>query len=198
MQTPPGRRPGRPRSRRADDAILSAALDLLGERGNIAEVSIEAIAARAGVGKATIYRRWPGKEELLVDAVATLRPPLPDLDEGSMRGDLVLLLEQVCAEMDGKLQRAINALLVSRAHPEIGARIKHAVLAPRREALYQVLRRGAETGELRPGADPEAVLNLLMGGALLHRRSAGGGSPRACAELLVDTLLAGIAAPRPA
>ena len=69
--------PGRPRSEEADRAIIDAALDLFAESG-AGGLCIEAVAARAGVGKSTIYRRWPGKEDLLVDALATLKSPLPD------------------------------------------------------------------------------------------------------------------------
>ena len=71
------RRPGRPRSERAERAILDAALELFAESG-VGGVCMEAVAARAGVGKATIYRRWPGKEDLLLDALALLKSPLPE------------------------------------------------------------------------------------------------------------------------
>ena len=69
--------PGRPRSAQADEAILDAVLELLGAGHSVAAISIEAVAAKAGVGKATIYRRWPNKEALLVDAVASMKGPLP-------------------------------------------------------------------------------------------------------------------------
>src|SRR6516165_3387937 len=71
------RRPGRPRSEQADHAILSAALDLFAESGPDA-LCIEQVAAKAGVGKATIYRRWPGKEDMLLDAIGMLRSQLPE------------------------------------------------------------------------------------------------------------------------
>ena len=76
-----GRRPGRPRSERADQAIIDAALSLFAESGPDG-LCIERVAARAGVGKATIYRRWPGKEDLLLDAIAALKAPLPDRPAG--------------------------------------------------------------------------------------------------------------------
>src|ERR1051326_7360110 len=74
---PGQRRPGRPRSERADRAIIDAALSVFAESGPEG-LCIETVAARAGVGKATIYRRWPGKEELLLDAIAALQAPLPE------------------------------------------------------------------------------------------------------------------------
>jgi AcrR family transcriptional regulator len=82
------RSPGRPRSVRADEAIVEATLDLLAEGNTIETLSIEAIAARAGVGKATIYRRWSGKEALLRDALRTLKGTPPEPTGRSVRDDL--------------------------------------------------------------------------------------------------------------
>ncbi|MBB6172601.1 AcrR family transcriptional regulator [Nocardiopsis mwathae] len=183
---------GRPRSAEADDAILSAALDLLAERKDVGGISMEAIAARAGVGKATIYRRWPGKVELFTDAVTTLRSPLPRLGTGSARDDLVKIVAQICDEMDSPLQRAISTLMMSESHPEIGTRIKRQVVAPRHEAVFRTLERGIERGELDPGLHPDTVLYLLVGGALSYVRNATDVSPQRCAELLVDTVCLGI------
>ncbi|GAA1986670.1 hypothetical protein GCM10009799_10230 [Nocardiopsis rhodophaea] len=183
---------GRPRSVKADDAILSAALDLLAERKDVAGISVEAIAARAGVGKATIYRRWPGKVELFTDAVATLRSPLPELGVGSARDDLVKIVAQICDEMDSPLQQAINTLMMSDTHPEIGKRVKQQVVAPRHEAVFRAIERGIERGELRPGLEPTTVLYLLVGGALTYARNATDVAPEQCAEQLVDTVCQGI------
>src|SRR5947199_5105978 len=89
--------PGRPRSARADEAIIEAVLDLLADGTLAEEISIEAVAARAGVGKATIYRRWSNKEALLVDAVATIKGEPPKLAGASVRDDLVALLQPIAA-----------------------------------------------------------------------------------------------------
>ncbi|PSK90512.1 TetR family transcriptional regulator [Murinocardiopsis flavida] len=188
------RAPGRPRSREAGAAILAAALELLAERRYIAKISVAAIAARAGVGKATIYRRWAAKEELFTDAVATLRPPLPALAGVSVRDDLVDLLAQVCAEGDSPLDRALGVLMLNDDHLELVVRIKRTVFGPRDEQMRAVLRRGARTGELRPGFPPQTVRHLLVGGALMARRSEGTRPPRDCAAELVDTLLDGLCA----
>src|SRR5262249_34339814 len=83
------RSPGRPRSPRADEAIIEAVLDLMAEGTSVEALSIEAVAARAGVGKATIYRRWPNKEALVVDALGALKGPLPELAGESIREDLL-------------------------------------------------------------------------------------------------------------
>src|SRR5919108_1899012 len=86
-----GRAPGRPRSERAEKAILEATLDLLAEESGVAGVSMEAVAARAGVGKTTIYRRWPNKEALIVQALASMKAPLPEPAGVSVREDLLAI-----------------------------------------------------------------------------------------------------------
>ena len=97
------RRPGRPRSEQAEQAIIEATLDLFGEQG-FEGVCVEAVAARAGVGKATIYRRWPNKEELLLAALSSMKSPIPE-PTGSVRDDLV-------AHMTVNLPGAIGILLL--------------------------------------------------------------------------------------
>ena len=96
-QAPAPRRPGRPRSPQADQAIIAAALAVFAEHGPDA-MGIEQVAARAGVGKATIYRRWPGKEELLLDMIGALRAPLPQPQGRSVRADLSALVEALARE----------------------------------------------------------------------------------------------------
>jgi AcrR family transcriptional regulator len=91
------RRPGRPRSEQADQAIIDAALEVFAESGPHG-LGIEQVAARAGVGKATIYRRWPGKEDLLLDAIGALHMPLPQPQGRSVRADLAALVEALCRE----------------------------------------------------------------------------------------------------
>src|SRR5438270_10407102 len=86
------RRPGRPRSAQAHQAILDAAPDLLADVGFEA-MSVEGVAARAGVGKTTIYRRWPTKELLVIEAVRSIHAEHPILDTGNLRGDLRTLLQ---------------------------------------------------------------------------------------------------------
>src|SRR3954471_13588282 len=84
--------PGRPRDARADSAIIEAVLELLSAGQSADGLSSEAVAAKAGVGKATIYRRWPNKDALLIDAVATMKGPLPVPAGESVRDDLVMLV----------------------------------------------------------------------------------------------------------
>src|SRR5258708_4831674 len=93
------RRPGRPRSERAEQAILDAALEAIAERG-VDGVGCEDVAARAGVGKATLYRRWPGKEDLLIAAFASLKSPLPEPRGESAREDLIAMLDVMANDAD--------------------------------------------------------------------------------------------------
>src|SRR3954465_15070277 len=96
------RPPGRPRSERAAKAIIDATLDLLAEEGGVAGVSIEAVAARAGVGKTTIYRRWPNKEALIIDALADLKEPFPKPLGDSAREDLMAIAHALVADRADK------------------------------------------------------------------------------------------------
>jgi len=188
------RRAGRPRSEHADRAIITAALEEFAESGPEG-LCIEKVAARAGVGKATIYRRWPGKEDLLLHALGALRVPLPAPKGESVRDDLVALLDAFRAEAADPRQVRQFALLLGDGdkYPRLLERYVEAVVEPRRELLRAVLRRGVATGELREGTSVELAVDMLTG-AVLGR--AGLGVPRAdrgYARRLVDELLTGLA-----
>jgi AcrR family transcriptional regulator len=189
------RRPGRPRSEQAEQAILDAALEVFAECGPDA-MGIEQVAARAGVGKATIYRRWPGKEELLLDAVAALRSPLPQPQGRSVRADLNTLLEALCREATDPRRARQFALLHGEGlkFPRLLARYNELVMQPRRELIASVLRRGLATGELRDGADVEAAVYLLTGAVLARIGHARDGTDARYAHRLVEELLRGLAA----
>ncbi len=189
------RRPGRPRSERADQAIIDAALSLFAESGPEG-LCIERVAARAGVGKATIYRRWPGKEDLLLDAIAALKAPLPEPAGQSVRDDLVALLDAICREnADPRRVREFALLLGEGAkYPRLMARYVETVVEPRREVVRKVLRRGMATGELRPGLDVDAALFMLIGAAVVRGRLEPEGIPAGYPERVVDELLQGLAA----
>ena len=143
-------RPGRPRSEQADQAILEAALDVFAECGPDA-LCIEQVAARAGVGKATIYRRWPGKEDMLVDALGGLGTHLPVPQGRSVRADLVALLEAIRREAADPRRARLFALLQGEGlrYPRLMAKYLETVVQPRRDVVTSVLRRGVATGELR-------------------------------------------------
>ena len=188
------RRPGRPRSEDADRAIIEAALSLFAESGPEG-LCIEKVAARAGVGKATIYRRWPGKEELLLDALAALRVPLPQPKGKSVRSDLVALLEAMCRESADPRRAGSSRCCTARARSIRGliARYNETVVEPRREVIRSVLRRGVGTGELREGIDIEAAMFMLSGAVLIRSRFGLQPIEEGYARRVVDELLRGLA-----
>jgi AcrR family transcriptional regulator len=188
------RRPGRPRSPEAHAAILRAALELALE-GGLRGLSMEAIAARAGVGKATIYRRWRSKEALFVEAVQQIAstPVMPDT--GTVRGDFEAATSAVLDRMAREAFRILPRLLVDAADdPELLAAMQQALLTPRRQAIDEILRRGVARGELRADLDVELVTEILFGTAVANALMSGGDTS-ALPELplrVLDTLLAGI------
>ena len=140
---PAARRPGRPRSEQAEQAIIEATLDLFAEQG-FEGVCVEAVAARAGVGKATIYRRWPNKEELLLAALGSLKSPFPEPQGVSVRDDLVAMLTVMCQDRADPRKARRYALLLGEGekYPRLMARYKETVVGPRHEAIREVIRRG--------------------------------------------------------
>lgn len=155
---------GRPRDPKLDDAITAATLELLGDSGYTA-LTVEAVAARAGVGKATLYRRWAGKEQLVLDALRTLsEQPEPDATTG-VRDEIVLLLEAIRRKSTSSVADKIFARLVSEStdNPELVRRYREQVLEPRRERFRAVLRRGVAEGLLRADVDLEHALDLFIG-----------------------------------
>jgi AcrR family transcriptional regulator len=189
------RRPGRPRSPEAHAAILRAALELALE-GGLRGLSMEAIAARAGVGKATIYRRWKSKEALFVEAVQQMArtPEIPDT--GTVRGDLEAVVAATIGRMARDAFRIIPRLLADAADdPRLLAAMQEALLTPRRAALGEILRRGVARGELRADLDVELVTQIVFGTTVASVLMSGGDTS-ALPELplrVFDTLAAGIA-----
>ncbi len=188
------RPPGRPRSARADEAIIDAVLDFLAEGTTVEARSMEAVAARAGVGKATIYRRWPHKEALVLDAVSTLKGPVPAPAGRSVRDDLVMIVRLIADARDSRAGKIMPCIMpeLQRNTP---LRERYLDLVEqRRDITREVLRRGVRTGELRPDTDVELVQSMLSG---VMMSSLLGNAPHLdrtnLAERLVDTVLTGIA-----
>lgn len=186
---------GRPRSEAVERAIVEGVLKLLEEGVPLAELSIERIARTAGVGKATIYRRWSGKEELFVDVVRATEPPDPELPGTSMRDDLVAVLEQL--RQRGLMTRS-SALLRSvfaqmKSSPKLWEAYHAIVVTPRRQKQYAILRRGQADGELRTDLDV-ALLNDLLVGPMLFRTimQPDADLPEGLSELVVDSVLQGL------
>jgi AcrR family transcriptional regulator len=187
--------PGRPRNAQADESILDAVLDLLSEGLSVAAVSIEAVAARAGVGKATIYRRWANKDALLMDAVARMKGPLPEPAGVSVRDDLIMLAK---ANRSGRAKRygkVTACLLPEFVRDEHLAEMYQAVTEPRRDVTRAVLRRGIETGELRADLDIELTVLMLSAPSMMQNMHWGARVPEeGFVEALIDAVLRGAAA----
>lgn len=194
---PAARSPGRPRSAKVDEAILAAVLDLLTEGHTVESLSIEAIAARAGVGKATIYRRWSGKDALLVDAVSSLKGPLPTPAGESVRDDLLVLLRHGPRKSQERFAHVMSCLVPGVQHSPERYRLYQGLVEPRREAMREVLRRGVHTGELRADLDIEVAVAVLTAPVLIQRmlRWHPGLDDATLPERVVDLVLAGLAGP---
>jgi AcrR family transcriptional regulator len=189
------RRPGRPRSERAEQAILDAALEAVAECG-IDGVRCEDVATRAGVGKATLYRRWQGKEDLLIAAFASLKSPLPQPRGTSARADLTAMLDVMAADAEDPRYAQQFALLHGEAqrYPRLVARYREQVAEPRRELIRSVLRRGIETGELRADTDVEVAMLLLTGAVLARGKQDPCPAEPGFAARIVSQLFLGIGA----
>src|SRR5580692_9878750 len=192
---PANRRPGRPRSEQAEHSIIEATLDLFAEQG-FEGVCVEAVAARAGVGKATIYRRWPNKEELLLAAFGSLKSPFPEARGVSVRDDLLAMVKVMCADRSDPRKARRYALLLGEGdkYPRLMARYKETIVEPRREAMRAVIRRGVRTGELRPDTDVEIAMLTLTGACMAQDQSVHGTLDDGFATRLVDGLLLGLSA----
>jgi AcrR family transcriptional regulator len=158
------RSPGRPRSEQARLAILRGTLKLLGKNG-FSELNIEAVAAHAGVGKATVYRWWPNKAALIADAFAsstTRKLHFPDT--GSVRTDMSQQMRQLIKIFRGQRGRIVSAILGGgQSDRDLIAAFLERFLWPRRQEAYATLRRGIARGELRKDVDMDLLLDSLYG-----------------------------------
>jgi AcrR family transcriptional regulator len=165
-QTSGASRRGRPRSERSRQAIMQAASELVLER-DLSAISMDAIAERAGASKATIYRWWPSKELLVVDAVlsewatATSEPP----ETGALVSDLRSLIVPWARELVSKpYGRVLASLLASaQADPEFAREYRAHFVGPRREQGHRIFERAIERGEIPAETDVDAALDLLYG-----------------------------------
>jgi len=191
------RAPGRPRSADADHAIVEATLELLTEAG-VASLAIEQVAARAGVAKATIYRRWPNKEALILDALATVEDQPPALPGTSLRDDLLTLVTAMVGRSVHPGRGQLYAWMVAESdrNPEIARKYKSIVVERRRRLLESVLRHWQQRGELRADVDIEVAELLVTAPMLVYRVhwNPGQEPPADLAVRLVDAALCGVAA----
>ncbi len=163
---------GRPRSEVAQTAILAAAMALLLDQG-LQATSMDDVAERAGVSKATIYRWWASKELLALDALATewaTPSSTKQRDTGSLRGDLLAHLRPWVRQLNEKPYGRVIAGLVAQAQadPDFATLYREQFVQPRRDATRPVLLRAITRGEIRADADLDVSLDLLYG-PLYHR-----------------------------
>lgn len=191
----PERGRGRPRDEDARRRILRAALDLLNETA-FAQVTAEAIAERAGTGKATVYRWWPNKAAVVIEAFReAITPELPLRDTGSLRDDLTAQCRNFARVLSGPGGRMLRSFIVAaRSDPEVAAAYRSIWSDPRRAEAKEMLRRRQAAGQLREDADLDLVLDSLYG-PLYYRFLVKNEPPsQKYAEALAEMVIRGLAA----
>jgi AcrR family transcriptional regulator len=185
---------GRPRSAEADTAILEATRALLAERG-WADLTIAEVAARAGVAKTTLYRRWPGKADLVVDAMAELFSHLEVVDRGSMLEDALATVAQYVELLQLPETQAALLALASEADrdPSLRVKVRGQVIDPQRRLVYEAWERAYARGEVEGETDIDLIFDMICG-TLVHRILIKGEPvDEAYLTRFVTVLLAGVA-----
>jgi AcrR family transcriptional regulator len=159
------RPPGRPRSEESRQSILRSTLKLLKEPGGFPELSIEAIAADANVGKTTVYRWWPTKAALVADAFSSsAAKELQFPDTGSLQRDMKLQMRNLIRIFRSERGKVVAALLAGgQSDPELIEAFRDRFLWPRRKQAYQTLQRGIDRGELPADSNLDVILDSLYG-----------------------------------
>ncbi|MEO6123306.1 MAG: TetR/AcrR family transcriptional regulator [Ilumatobacteraceae bacterium] len=182
---------GRPRDVRCDHAILQATIDILIE-GGAANLSIDGVAARAGVGKATIYRRWSSKEALVLDAINTEESIIPTPDTGTLRGDLEQYYDGVIERFrDNEGSDVLPHLIEAACYdPEVRLSLD-SYLSGRQKPLRVVLQRAIQRGEITSGTDVTVLIDVLVGPTFYRRLLTGGEIDRTFVHKILDIVLGG-------
>ena len=189
------RNPGRPMSMEAGDRILDAAVALLGEKG-WEGLSMEALAARAAVGKATIYRRWAAKEDIVIAAMERFVDDISIHDTGTFRTDLEALMNDAIRAYRTPRGKLIPALAsVMERQPKLAKVVRRKFLEPRRRAVFAVFERARERGEIAPGADIDLIHDLLVGPILYRRLFTGMALDLKLVQGMVEAIMASFASP---
>jgi AcrR family transcriptional regulator len=195
---------GRPRSSETEKAILRAAGEIVLESGGLAGMTIEGVAERAGVGKASIYRRWPSKGALAFDAVVDgILATQPTPDTGSLEGDLAQVAESWARLANVRRGgRAVAHFIAEvQSDPDLAVAWRERFVNRIRDARRPIVERAISRGEIPAGSDPELIMDVLFGP--LYHRYLNGHLPvdqafaRAVARMVAAAALAGAAAPAP-
>jgi AcrR family transcriptional regulator len=190
----PGTRPGRPRSQQSRAAVLRATSELMREVG-LRAMTTEDIAARSGASKATIYKWWPNKYAVAVEAfLSEMAVESADPDTGSAREDFRLALRGLVHFYTGENGRAY-AQLVGEAQfdPKIGAELRDHLVGSRRELVRAIWDRGVARGELRADVDPEVAIDLIFAPAMYRLVAGHAPLDDTAASAVVDAAIRGLA-----
>lgn len=188
---------GRPRSEAVSQSIIEAVLDLIAEHGTIADVSVEAVAERSGVSKATIYRRWPSKEELIVTAVERLKAPIPaTMPRTSLRDDLLHIANNMRKTFPARDRKVFKCMMTAVKEPEY-KRHHDRMVEHRRLFVRETFAHWAERGELAEGVDLDLAVAMFVSPLLtifVYGQYGELNRPDTV-EQVVDNLLRGIGGP---
>jgi AcrR family transcriptional regulator len=185
----PRRAPGRPRSEASHQAIIRATLELLLEVG-YGPLTMEAVRTRAGVGKATIYRRWDSKEALILDTLRVMSTPIPAPDEGSVRDDLFAYMDAVIEHFaPGRGSDVLPHLIEASCYDEQLRASLDDYLRDRQSTTRLILHRGIERGELSPDVDVDLITDVILAPFFYRHLLTGAPVDRAFTHRLVEFAL---------
>jgi AcrR family transcriptional regulator len=193
-EDPPGTRPGRPRSQQSRAAVLRATSELMREVG-LRAMTTEDIAARSGASKATIYKWWPNKYAVAVEAfLSEMAVESADPDTGSAREDFRRALRGMVHFYTGENGRAYAQLVgAAQFDPKIGAELRDHLVGSRRELVRAIWDRGVARGELRADVDPEVAIDLIFAPAMYRLVAGHAPLDDTAAEAVVDAAIRGLA-----
>ncbi len=193
-EDPTGSRPGRPRSEQSRLAVLRATSELINEVG-LRAMTTDEIASRSGVSKATIYKWWPNKYAVAVEAfLSEMATKSPDPDTGSAEEDFRRALRGLIRFYRSKSGRAYAQLIgEAQFDPQIGKELREHLVGSRRELVRAILDRGVARGELLPDIDPEVAIDLIFGPAMYRLVAGHAPLDRRAADAIVDAAMRGLA-----
>jgi AcrR family transcriptional regulator len=171
---------------------MAAARELLAEKG-FAGATVEAIASRAGVGKATIYRRWPTREALLLDVTSADLPEVPTPDTGDLREDLRLVFTALAEQIRTAGPAAYLSDLIGESSRNPAMRKDfQAMIQQRRSLCAEIVAQARKRGEVRKSVDPDLVLDLISGSIFYRKLFSEADADTAYVERAIDAVLDGI------
>ncbi|MCW2651086.1 MAG: hypothetical protein QOE41_754 [Mycobacterium sp.] len=190
----PPARPGRPRSEQSRAAVLRATSELIHQVG-LRAMTTDEIAGRSGVSKATIYKWWPNKYAVAVEAfLSEMAVESADPDTGSAHEDFRRTLRGLVRFYTGKSGRAYSQLVgEAQFDPQIGAELRDHLVGSRRELMRTIWDRGVARGELRAGVDPEVAIDMIFGPAMYRLLAGHAPLDDKSADRIVDVAMRGLA-----